>query len=122
METSYTEPVIFHKMNQLYRLAHNRVLRFQKVSRHSLGMRIEIAVLDLLESLYLAQSERGAVRLTTLNKADIRLKILIAHLRLAHATRCLNDAGFAELAEASVEIGRMIGGWLKTTKAHDEVS
>lgn len=101
-------------------MAHERIARFPKVSRHSLGTRVETTVLDLLESLYLAQSKGGSSRLLILNKADVQLKILIAHLRLAHATRCLNDAGFAELSTACVEIGRMIGGWLKTTKAHAE--
>lgn len=75
-----------------------------------------------MESLYLAQSKRGSSRFLILNKADVQLKILLAHLRLAHATRCLNDAGFAELAEACVEIGKMVGGWLKTTKAHESES
>ncbi|OGG75927.1 hypothetical protein A3A41_00530 [Candidatus Kaiserbacteria bacterium RIFCSPLOWO2_01_FULL_54_22] len=106
-------------MNLLYRSAHERVSRFPKVSRHSLGARIETTVLDLLESLYLAQSKGGASRFLLLNKADIQLKILLAHLRLAHATRCLNDAGFAELSTISVEIGRMLGGWIKQTKARE---
>jgi hypothetical protein len=97
-------------------------VRFPKVSRHSLGTRIESAVIDLMESLYLAQSKQGPSRFLILNKADVQLKILTAHLRLAHATQCLNDAGFAELAEGTVEIGRMIGGWMKATKAHDKES
>ena len=92
------------------------------MSRHSLGTRVETTVLDLLESLYLAQSKGGASRLLILNKADVQLKMLFAHLRLAHATRCLTDAGYAELSSACVEIGRMIGGWIKATKAHDKES
>lgn len=109
-------------MNQLYRLAHIRISQFPKASRYSLGIRIENTVLDLMESLYLAQSKRGAPRFLILSKADIQLKMLLSHLRLAQTTHCLNDAGFAELATMSVEIGRMLGGWLKVTKAYDDKS
>ena len=113
MESTFTEPVIFHKAGQLYRQAHERVSRFPKVSRHTLGTRIEATVLDLIESLYLAHSKQGQSRALILNKADVTLRMLFMHLRLAHATRCLNDAGFAQLSESTVEIGKMLGGWLK---------
>ncbi|MBI3632039.1 MAG: four helix bundle protein [Candidatus Vogelbacteria bacterium] len=36
-------------------------------------------------------------------------------MRLAHKTKCLNDAGFAILSEKLIEIGKMIGGWIKHT-------
>ena len=62
-------------------------------------------------------SKKGASRLLILNKADILLKILGVHLRLAYKTKCLNDAGFAELAAKNVEIGKILGGWIKNTKA-----
>jgi len=72
-------------------------------------------LLEIIELIYLAQSKRGASRLLILNKIDILLKILFVHLRLAHKTRCLNDAGFAILSEKLIEIGKMIGGWIKHT-------
>jgi len=31
----------------------------------------------------------------------------------------LNDAGFAEISTVAVEIGKMLGGWMKQTKAHE---
>lgn len=103
-------------MNQLYLAAHGRVLKFPKPTRYSLGARIETAVLDLIETLYLAQSKQGASRLLILNKADITLKMLTTHLRLAYKTKSINDAGFAALSEQVIEIGKMIGGWIKSTK------
>lgn len=79
-------------------------------------MRIETTILDLIETLYLAQSKQGASRLLILNKADIILKMLTTHLRLAYKTKSVNDAGFAALSEHIIEIGRMVGGWIKHTK------
>ena len=122
MESTFTEPVIFHKVGQLYRLVHDRVSRFPKVSRHTLGVRIELTIIEIIEYLYLAHSKRGASRLLILNRVDVQLRVLFMHLRLAHSTQCLNDAGFAEISTMAVEIGKMLGGWMKQTKAHESKS
>lgn len=89
---------------------------FPKPDRYSLGVKIENVVLEIIELLYLAQSKQGASRLLILNKADITLKMLTAHLRLAYKTKSINDAGFAALSEQVVEIGKMVGGWIRATK------
>ncbi len=112
----FSEHIIFHKVSLVYLAVHNRVLKFPKPTRYSLGTRIEMTVLNLIETLYLAQSKQGASRLLILNKADITLKMLTTHLRLAYKTKSINDAGFASLSEQVVEIGKMIGGWIKSTK------
>ena len=86
------------------------------MSRYSLGARIEDALLEIIELIYLTAGKSNDSRLLILNKADIKLKILSVHLRLAYKTKCLNDAGFAEISEKTVEIGKMIGGWIKSIK------
>lgn len=92
------------------------MLKFAKPERHTLGVRIENTLLDLIETLYLAQSKHGQSRLLVLNKADITLKILTTHLRLAYKIESVNDAGFASLSEQVIEIGSQLGGWIKDTK------
>lgn len=103
-------------MNQLYLSAHERTVKFPKPTRYSLGMRIENTVLELMELFYLAQSKHGTSRLLILNKADITLKMLTTHLRLAYKIESVNDSGFASLSEQVIEIGSMVGGWIKYTK------
>ena len=90
-------------------------MKFPKPSRYSVGVKIENTLLEVIELLYLAQSKRGNSRLLILNKADILLRILFVHLRLAYKIKCLNDAGFAILSEKLIEIGKMVGGWIKYT-------
>jgi hypothetical protein len=48
---------------------------------------------------------------------DVKLKVLASHLRVASKTRCITDAGFVDLSEKTIEIGKIIGGWIKITKA-----
>jgi hypothetical protein len=74
----------------------------------------------MIELLYLSASKQGPSRLLILNKADILLKMLFMHLRIAYKVKCLNDAGYAELSEQCVEIGKMLGGLIKATKIRNE--
>lgn len=70
-----------------------------------------------MELCYLAQGKKGASQLLILNKADVKLKVLAAHLRVANKTKCISDGGFAIVSEKCLEIGRLVGGWIKETKA-----
>ncbi|TAK95178.1 four helix bundle protein [Patescibacteria group bacterium] len=100
----------------MYLATHRRVIGFSKPSRHSLGVRLENTLLEIIELGYLALGKQGTSRLMIISKLDIKLRIFFTHLRLAHQTRCLNDAGYAELSQHSVELGKMIGHWIKATK------
>lgn len=97
-------------------MLHKRVLNFPKAARYSLGLRMENTALEIVELAYLAQAKRDRSRLLILGKMDVKLRIFFVHLRLAHKTRCVNDAGYAELSEKAIEIGKMLGGWIKQTK------
>ncbi|MDO9230978.1 MAG: four helix bundle protein [bacterium] len=94
-------------------MTHKRVIRFPKPSRYSLGVRMENTLLEIIEFSYLALTKQNASKLLIINKVDITLRMFFMHLRLANGTRCLNDAGYAELSEGALEIGRMIGNWIK---------
>lgn len=76
---------------------------------------MENTILEIIELSYLAISKQKNSKLLIINKVDIILKMFSMHLRLAHKIHCLNDAGYAELSEKHLEIGRMIGSWIKET-------
>ena len=121
-DASFTEPSLFGKLSDTYHILHTRIGSFPKVSRYSLGMRLEHTLLEFVELGYLARSKRGRSQLLILEKMDVKLRIFFFHLRIAHRTRCINDAGYAELSELGVEIGRMLGGWIKKTKKDMEAN
>lgn len=76
-------------------------------------------LIEIIELLYLAISKHGPSRLMILNKTDIKLKVLVTYTRLAYKTKCLNDAGFAEISKIIIEIGKMLGGWIKSEKSRE---
>lgn len=80
-------------------------------------MKAENISLEILETLYLANSKAGNIRLELLEKADVKLKVLQAVIRLCHDTKALDQNKYLALQSALQEIGKMLGGWIKTTKS-----
>jgi 23S rRNA-intervening sequence protein len=88
------------------------VARFPRSHRFVLGERIERNLYDLLETLVKARYTRQ--RQALLEQANLTLEVLRFQMRLAKDVQCLkvNSYGFA--AKAIDEIGRLVGGWLRS--------
>ena len=86
--------------------------RFPRSHRFVLGERIERNLYALLEGLIQARYTRE--RRPLLTQANLTLEVLRFQMRLAKDLQCLrvNSYGFA--ARALDEIGRLVGGWLKS--------
>jgi hypothetical protein len=77
-----------------------------------LGERIERNLYDLLETLIKARYTRN--RQALLEQANLMLEILRFQMRLAKDLQCLKTSSDAFAAKAIDEIGRLVGGWLKS--------
>lgn len=55
-------------------------------------------------------------KMPILQKASIRLDLLKILLRLSFETKCLDVKKYQQLTAALIEIGKMLGGWIKTVK------
>lgn len=89
--------------------------KFPRGQRFLLGDRIETATLDVLEGLIEATYSRDARAILA------RVNLLLEKLR--HLFRLAKDLHYLDLrryefsARATDEIGRLVGGWLKASKA-----
>ena len=52
-----------------------------------------------------------------LEQMDTKLKILQTLIRALYDMKDINDKKFLDLSESAIEIGRMLGGWIKTAKS-----
>lgn len=107
------ELVVIPKTCDLIRWACHHTGRFPRNHRFVLGERIERHLYDLLETLIRARYTRP--RQALLEQANLTLEVLRFQMRLAKDLQCLkvNSYGFA--GKAIDEIGRLVGGWLKST-------
>lgn len=114
--------VIFTRMFDLLDWLLPHCERFPKAQRFAITQRLQDAALDACEALYDANARKGASRLAHLQPADAHLNKLRLYLRLAHTWRWLSSGQYAHVSAMVAEVGRLLGGWLKQTRAaHDEV-
>jgi 23S rRNA-intervening sequence protein len=106
------ELIVITKTYDLILWSCNHTSKFPRNYRFVLGERIERNLYGLLETLIRAKYTKNRQRF--LEDANLTLEILRFQMRLAKDLQCLkvNSYGFA--AKAIDEIGRLIGGWLRS--------
>lgn len=112
----FIDSILFHNLGELYYILYKRINKFPKPDRYKIGIKLENTLLELIETLFLAQSKTGKAEVLLLNKADIHLKLFKMFLRIANKNKSLPDTGYIEISEKSIEVGKIIGGWIKNTK------
>lgn len=91
----------------------NHTGKFPRNHRFVLGERIERNLYELLETLIRAKYTKQRQEL--LEQANLRLEILRFQIRLAKDLQCLKVESYGFAAKAIDEIGRLIGGWIKSS-------
>ncbi|MBK8538763.1 MAG: diversity-generating retroelement protein Avd [Ardenticatenia bacterium] len=89
--------------------------KFPKEQRFTVTQRLQAAVLDLVESLHLANARSGPSRLRHLEAADAHLDKLRMYLRLSHQWHWLSDGQYKHVSTMVAEVGRLLGGWKRQT-------
>ena len=79
-----------------------------------MGERLENIVLDILELLFFVPLSPN--KLETLQTMSVKVDLLKVLLRLAKDTQALSEGKYLSLQEMLQEIGKMLGGWIRTTK------
>ncbi len=105
---------IFHKIYELYKLLHSHHHCIPKSERYTLWQKCENTTLALLEALIETGHRKGDDRTCALYLVSNKLDLLKVLIRLAKETRTLNNKQYLEIQEIIQEIGRMIGGWIKS--------
>lgn len=85
--------------------------------RHTATRRLLEAAFDLREYLESANHRSQAERLASLRLADEALERVRLYLRLAARWEWLSAGQYQHAARMVAEIGRLLGGWIKVTKA-----
>lgn len=88
---------------------------FPRAHRHTYTRRCLDAAFDLRERLEEANLRRGGTRRESLARSDEALARLRLYLRLAHRWGWLADGQYGHAAEMIAEIGRLLGGWQRST-------
>lgn len=94
--------------------------QFPKHEKHVLGAEIRLSMLQL-QRLIVTAFKRYHKK-TTLTDLDIELAILKRRVRLAKDLRYLDLKKYQIWIGQLVEIGKMIGGWIKSIKTKTQAN
>lgn len=70
-------------------------------------------MLEILELLIMALGKQGPGKILVLKKADTKLKVLKLLYRLTYEEKIADQKSYIALAEKTIELGKILGGWLK---------
>jgi hypothetical protein len=98
----------------LYAELHSLTPNVPKISRHTLWQRTLVCCLDLLQGLIGVGNQPSNQRATRLAQQSELLELLRILIRLSLDTKIVSQKVYLNLQLHIDEIGRMLGGWLKS--------
>src|SRR3989338_1395997 len=109
---SHDLPII-EKATSAYKLWHDYFAHFPRLSRYTLGTKIDGLFLETIELILLAGYARRTQKLTVVERASSKLDTLKFFLRVAWEIKAIEHNKYAKLSEPLLEVGKMLGGWRK---------
>jgi len=107
---------IFKKSYDLYKTLHEYRKIIPKKDRFTVFERCEHAMLDVLETILLASSQKKEEKILTLERASLKLNMLRVFVRLLKDIKVIDTKKYITLENMIDEIGRMLGGWIRSSK------
>ena len=89
--------------------------KLNKRFRYSLGTSIENSLLELLENLIMAKNAPKTLKTGYLIKSNALLEIVTMKVRLLLEFKLVNETRIFQQQAKLAEIGRMLGGWLRSS-------
>ncbi len=90
------------------------ITTFPKTKRYTLGQKLDNVTLDILELLFSVPSNQDKIEI--LQKISTKVDLIKVLLRLAKDSQALQNNKYLGLESILQEIGRMLGGWIRSTK------
>ncbi|MBI5138238.1 MAG: diversity-generating retroelement protein Avd [Candidatus Vogelbacteria bacterium] len=110
----YTEAPIVKHTTDLYREFYECLKMFPKKDQFLLGKRCEELILAFLELILTATTMSREQKGVVLQKAAIKFDVLKLFLRIARELKILDNKKYLSLQAKIQEIGKMLGGWIRS--------
>ena len=111
---SHVEISLVQKILDFYKICHSSVKLFAKQERYSLGQKIENSAFEILEFALQAAYLPKYKKMEIIRRASDKIDLLKYLLRLAYEIKSINFKRYILLEEKIIEIGKMLGGWMKS--------
>jgi hypothetical protein len=107
---------IVKKSYDLYKEFYTLRLTVPKQDRYALWQKCENILIEILEGILLASQQSKTEKLPILEKTSVKLNFLKVCVRLMKDIKAITPKTYILIEATLDEIGRMLGGWIKSTK------
>jgi hypothetical protein len=107
---------IIKKSYDLYKKFYELRLSVPKQDRYTLWQKCESLLIDILEGILFASQQTKLEKLPSLEKASVKLNFLRVCIRLMKDIKAIDQKKYLFIEADLDEIGRMLGGWMKSTR------
>lgn len=104
---------ILQKTFDMFEYAYPALKQFPKSEKFTLVADIKRSMDKILE--HIVEAEKRYYKKTTLQELDVEIAKLKVYLRLSHRLGFLPEKKYELWSGMVVEIGKMLGGWMKST-------
>jgi len=108
---------IFKKICDMYKNFYSFRNSVPKQDRYTLWQKCESILLEILESILLASQMPKKEKLPVLEKTSLQLNSFRIFVRLAKEVKAIDNKKYVLLQENTDEVGRMLGGWIRSTRS-----
>ncbi len=108
---------IINKTYEVYKAIIDLNGKLDKRWRYSLGMSTEKSILECFEYLIMAKNAPRTLKSGYLIKAASKHEITMHKIRLLLELKLSNETKSFQFQSKMTEIGRMIGGWLRSAQS-----
>lgn len=113
-----TDIPIIQKSNDLYKLFHEYRKLVPKTDRHTIFERTDKLIIEVIMNFLEAGYATPDNKIVILQKASVRLNMVRFLIRLMKEIRSLDTKKYVTLQLLIDEMGRMLGGWIRSTRSH----
>lgn len=107
---------IITKLNEAYKLWHSFIIHLPKITRYTLGEKIDNLFTGCLEIALLASYRPKNKKLELIEQLNAKLDTLKFFIKLLWEIKEIDTSKLTALSIPLTEVGRMIGGWMKLFK------
>ena len=107
---------LVHGFKEAYKLWHTYFIHLEKLTRYTLGSRIDALFIECIELTLRAQYGTREEKSGLVRHVSMKFDSLKFFLQLLWEIHALPDNKYLELSRRFVDIGKMIGGWQKMLK------
>lgn len=111
---TYGSLKIQQKWEDMTAYAYVSLRQMPKSERFTLGAEIRSKIWAGFQLIIKANAARN--KMPFLFELDVEIKTLLALIRVAHGMKIIPFKQYGRLSELLVEIGKMLGGWMKYSR------